>query len=303
MATTNSRSTLPLTGYFSVLAMTIVSYLAYSFFVVPYIEVESIARRNTQIDDSEYEYLGQEVEHRRWFSEDDWETKPCAVLKTAHGKILFDDYKVEDPTTWLVYPFSMVLDRQQPSDPAATPLPPNILRCEKGAHLKFSQPISSLGGANFELRSARLEGNVELYRLPSVAGKEDGLRIETSNIQINDDQIITMDDVVFWFGRHQGIGRNLSMQLSHESQTSRIAADFSKIDGLKNLKLGHLSSMTLRPGDSHPSNKSQLLNNDKAPVEITSNGFFEFDFANQITDGFGSAIKACWSARQIFSSQ
>ena len=128
------------------------------------------------------------------------------------------------------------------------------------------------------MESALLEGDVELYRLASAENSQDGLRIETSNVQITDEQILTIDDVAFWIGPNHGIGRNMKIHLTNSSGESAVTRDFSGIDGIKHLQLGFLSSLQIQPPKKEGQvDQDKLLANDTAPIEIQSSGPFEFD--------------------------
>ena len=283
MSTKTYRRTQPIAAYLLLLSVSIGAYFLYVALVVPILEVPTVARKSQSISEDQYTLVGEDKQHHQWFADDKWERQPCSVLQTAQGKILFDDFKKEDETTWLVFPFSMVLDRETEETNAGDSLPPIVLRCETGARLRFDQPVSAIGGSsNFRLKSAQLEGKVELYRRKAPNQSQEDLRIETSNIQITDEQIITIDDVAFWFGNNQGIGRNLSIQLSHRSASNRVTQDFSKINGITNIRLAHLSTLQIRP-TSKPNRKSErMLSNDSTPIEITAAGPFDFDFKSNI---------------------
>ena len=272
----------PLLHYLLLLFASVGCYLLYLQFVVPKIEVTSTIKRPASNLD-EYHQVELDNQHHKWFKDGDWELLPCSVLQTAHGKILFDDFKAEDTKTWLVYPFTMVLEREQ--EPGATkPAAPIVMRCETGARLHFSKPVTgTAGGSSFQLQAAQLEGMVELYRRSNAHSLNEDLRIETSNIQINQDQIFTIDDVVFRFGNNSGVGRNLTMRLNHDVSPNSLSNDISRINGITNLRLGLLSSMMLKPTRKPTNDPSdRLLSHDQSPIEIKSAGPFEFDFTSNL---------------------
>ncbi len=272
------RRTNPLINYLLVWFACAGSYLLYFQFVVPIVEVTSTVNR-TESSVADYPLEAQDVEHHPWFKTGDWELSPCSVLRTAHGKILFDDYSREDPKTWLVHPFTMVLERET-DQRSGQPLPPIVLRCQTGARLFFSSPVTSVGGSGFQLQHAQLEGEVELYRRIKAFHAEEDLRIETSNIQINDKEILSIEDVTFLFGNNRGMGRHMSMQLSHHGGHSRLSRDISRISGISSIRLGILSSLMLRPNRTKNSlNSERMLSHDQTPIEITSLGPFEFDLS------------------------
>lgn len=267
-------------NYLLLLVLTIGAYGLYSLLVVPSIEVAEVKRAPIPVELPDvYE---ESKEHHRWFKRDDWECKSCSILHTAHGKILFQDHRVEDEKTWFVTPFSLVLQREKDVDADGRLLPPLVLRCASGARLNFNSPVfTKLNSSGNRLESALLQGAVELYRLDSDKDRQDGLRINTSNVQISDRQILTIEDVEFWIGPNHGMGRNMRIHLTHSSPSSSVTRDFSRINGIKNLQLGILSKLQIRPAGQQKTDRrkqtSRLLANDSAPIEITSAGPFEFD--------------------------
>lgn len=296
----------PLVAYLLLLSATIGAYFAYQTYLVPMVELTSAVKRSNSVDLQSYSPIEEDQSHHRWFKQAAWERESCSILHSAHGKILFQDFEREDDKTWLVFPFTMVMDREHDAKDPTAPAP-LVLRCAKGARLKFDQPVSATGGtSNFRLVDAQLEGNVEVYR-KSPNGVQDEMRIETSNVFIDDDQIVTIEDVAFWFGNNQGIGRNLKIQLSHHATGNQLSRDFSRIDGVTSVRLGYLSSMQLQPtkkdkAASDSSRAELMLSNDKTPVEITSAGPFQFDFATNLAqfedqvrvrklDAFGDSLR------------
>ena len=279
MSQANYRRTRPWAAYLLLLTLSIGGYYLYAHSVVPLIEPATVARR-APVNTAGYQDLQGDNEHHIWFSENDWERRPCAVLLTTQGKILFDDCEAIDPKTWVVKPFSMVLHRASDAE-SQQPQPPIVLRCQDGATLRLEQPVSAFSKSNVQLKTAVLEGDVQLYRRKSVGSLADDLRIETSNVHIDNQSVSTIDDVAFWFGDNHGIGRQLDITLSRESGGGQ--EGFTAINGISNLRMGLLSTMQLNPQQTTTGAKSdRLLSTDKSPIQINTRGAFEFDFQANI---------------------
>ena len=265
-------------NYLLLLMTAVGGYVLYGIFVTPF--VLPPASRATLKLETPVAPDAVDSEHYPWFKPTDWERQPCAVLLTGHGKILFKDLDRTDPKTWFVAPFSMVLNRKPDPENPGKSLPPIVLRCEKGARLKLDQPISAFSKSTFKLESAELEGAVEIYRRRPDDLLSDDLRIETSNVQINNQTVSTFDDVAFWFGGHQGMGRQMTLSLSHTNTVAQ--KDFSAINGITNLRLALLSSMQLNPPAKTKAGNNRMLSTDNAPIQILTDGDFEFNFFNNI---------------------
>ena len=226
---------------------------------------------------------------------DAWELSSCKTLLTSTGTILFRDFKRLDDGSMRVAPFTLVTGIAAPQSHALAPTlnteaekkTPTVLRCVEGAILKFNKPISEvLAGGEAKMRSARLTGQVDIYRPPSAIGKNDAMHILTSNVKIDRQQIYTIDNVMFSFGPNQGSGRNLLINLAHENESST-PNDFSTINGIKRLELAFLDKLRIEPSResnsmslqrSHDAKeKTKLLSNSDSPLEIACKGPFVFD--------------------------
>ena len=72
-----------------------------------------------------------------------------------------------------------------------------MLRCIDGANLKFDKPVADVfaGEGKAKLDTARLAGNVDIYRPPTGPDANDALHIMTSNVQVDKQRIYTLDNV------------------------------------------------------------------------------------------------------------
>lgn len=236
---------------------------------------------------------------------DAWELSPCKTLLTSSGTLMFQDFEQQEDGTIQVFPFTMISGLD---DPAANgDKPPIVLRCAEGANLKFDKPMRDVFNGGSKIKAARLTGQVEIYRPASAPEKNDALRVITSNVRIDKQRIYTLDNVLFTFGPNRGSGRNLSIDLAHNSGSDALK-DFSSIDGVRRLELVFLDNLRIEPSnqdnamqmgepDSNPSAGSpkpasgKLFSNSKSPLEITCDGPFIFDFES-MTASFQDRVVA-----------
>ncbi len=232
-----------------------------------------------------------------YLPEDAWELSNCKTLLTASGTILFKEFLEQPDGTIQVTPFTLFLGLDNKSSQAKQVKSkpdkqkhPTVLRCVEGASLQFDQPMNKLFGGKAKLESARLVGNVDIYRPPSSAQANDALQVLTSNVQLNKDRIFTLDNVQFAFGSNSGTGRNLVIELSHEA--SPLGADFSNVNGIRRLELAFLHRLRFEPPQREtplsrsPNSKSQkaltsdgkLFSNNRSPIDVSCQGPFVFDF-------------------------
>lgn len=272
----------PVKRYLIALLTTAAVYFCYLLVVTPFIDgqVAQVQEAN-QVPIGPPLPVDDKTEIAKYLPAGSWELQPCKSLDTAEGKILFQDYsRNEADGTWDVYPFTMVLKPRNPQ-PGKSPGPPLILRTEKQAKLRFSHGLQLGTASNGEpnkLEQAQLIGLVEVFQPGTDAGE--AIHITTSNVQITQRKIFTLANVDFQFGNHHGRGRNLSIELSHESINSNLKADFSNINGIRRLQLAYLDFLRLEPNSKpRPSHANGTpLHPETAALEITCDGSFKFDF-------------------------
>lgn len=269
----------PIAQYLLYLVGTLAAYGVYATTVVPKIETnESVAER---------EFTPRTVTNRtdrkqkfaHLFPVDSWEMGPCKVLETAQGTVLFKDYQPYDDGHVDVEPFTMII-RDKEKDPSAAPI---VLRSSEKAVLKFERAFQLNGGDPGKIQQGALAGQVSIYRPPSADGENDFLKILTSNVQLEKHKIYTVDDVEFEFGNSHGRGRNLAIELAHHTPLDAINTDFSKISGVRKLKLGFLQRIRFQ-APAKKSKGDRILAGQNAPLEIRCEGTFGFDFERQTAD-------------------
>ena len=183
-----------------------------------------------------------------------------------------------------------------------------VLRCLDGANVKFDKPMRDVFNGGSKIESARLTGPVRISRPPSAPDKRDELEVLTSNIQVDKKRIYTLDDVNFRFGSNQGSGRNLLIDLEHDTAGSEAVKDFSNIKGVRRLELAFLDRLRIEPQENrhlsivddenntaiadHPApSKGKLFSNHNSPLEITCDGPFVFEF-DSMTASFVDQVVA-----------
>ena len=291
----------PLAHYLLALAAIVAAYSAYTKFLVPVIEgpplvyerreTPSIAELSSPRDEkSHFESL---------LPADAWEMTDCQRLLIDAGTILFKELERQPDGSLRVTPFTLITGMESKTIVAepetTTSKSPTVLRCVQGATLKFNRPIQDVFTGGAKLEAARLTGKVDIYRPPSDASKNDALHIVTSNIQVNNRRIYTLEKVEFSFGPNRGVGRNMMIDLDHDSKSSALP-DFSNINGVRRIELAFLDRLRIEPtketklsqigyegpvSDKTGNAKPKLFAGNKSPLEISCQGPFVFDFRSQ----------------------
>ncbi len=295
----------PIAKYLFALAGMICAYTAYARLAVPWLEgptvrvqrVSAASDAPTTSDLLDKSYLANLV------PPGEWELEPCKTLLTPQGTVYFRTWdRIDNEGTYRIVPFTLVINdpasreaqrRIDPDSVSDEDTAPVILRSFQGAEVKFSRPLSA-GSQNEKatMESARLEGRVTVFRPPTDTEEEE-VRVVTSNVHVDRQNIYTLNEVHFQFGAHTGSGRNLSIRLAHETEAA--AAGFSTITGIEKLELAYVSQLVLQPSNSFafqgveqssPQPKiddSHLsLANQKTPLQLSCAGPFVYRMKDQI---------------------
>lgn len=266
--------------YLIALVLTISAYGIYGGLVAPLLEGSSTivkpesdlvvnTRDSDQIKQGLIGYL----------PKDGWEWGPCTILETPQATILFQDHTVMDDGTVELKPLSMIVqavDRNVEGKPVATP--PIILRSPV-ARLKFERGLSAAGDMG-DLQQAQLQGGVQLFRPASSAEKDDGIFLETENVQISPERILTLYDCKFRFGQSYGHGRHLTVDLfGPHSRNGPAGKAFS---GIERIELAKVYELYLHrqadPAGTAATGHDDLLGNTSGSYVVTSAGPMKFDF-------------------------
>ena len=274
------------------LAFMIGAYSAYAKFAVPVIEgPKDQIRRSVAIVPAT---LPEKQDNKaRLFSllpNNAWELGQCKTLFTNSGTLLFQEMtRVDDQGTYTLTPFTMIMNDHQSGTAFAAKLdptvPPTVLRCGQ-AKLKFDGPIAMTGNSSMKMRSANLNGEVTLFRPSASTEKDETIKLIMQNVQITPERIITFSDVAFAFGPHKGSGKNLLIDLTQSAGSGKsIQQDLSSIEGISRIELRKLDRLLIDPRALSDNSNQQssgtspvMFNAAKAPLEITCQGPFVFDY-------------------------
>lgn len=285
----------PLAHYLLTLAAMISLYSLYAMYVVPILEgppgkirKRIVARANTQTRQQDKSWL------QNLLPADGWELQNCKTLVTSEGTILFQDYQPQDDGYVDVFPFTLVMNAAPENTatdiaPEPTDKPPLVLRCLQGSRLKLNRPLTvGIGGGSLRMESARLLGQVTVFRPESQQGVKDHIAVWTSNVQIDRQQIFTLEQVRFQFGGNEGEGRHLRIALDHRDGGT-VGSQFDSVSGIRRLELATLQRLHIEPSHVSLSADSKAgirreapLSGQQSPLELSCDGAFAFDFETQI---------------------
>lgn len=208
-----------------------------------------------------------------------WELDPCYILKSGNVTVLFRDHQIEDDGTVQVEPLTLVIDTVDNTTAGeATPAsPPMVVRAPGSALLKFENGLQ-LGGNPGALEHGQLAGEVQIYRPSTGPDQNDAFSLVTRNVQISPERIYTLHECSFRFGRNQGHGKHLTVDLFGPS---RRPSDPSAFAGIERIQLGHVDELVLhREGEpTAGGNREDLLSGSNQPLTVRCAGPMAFDFS------------------------
>ena len=254
----------PVAQYVLSLATCVIGYFAYLKYAVPMIEQP--AARSQQFAQRPNHDLIPTVNKNSLIPllpPEAWELHDCKTLITSTGTILFKEVSPQPDGTVKLSPFTMMTNvgeqllLDSANSPAATQEAPIVLRTNEGAMLKLNKPFNESLQGGTEIKSARLLGQVDIYRPPSGPDKADVLHVLTRNVQVDRNRIYTLDTLdkpfLFSYGPHRGRGRNLIIDLVHSENTVTGKQDFSSISGIRRCLLYTSPSPRDQRGSRMPS--------------------------------------------------
>ncbi|MEM9943956.1 MAG: hypothetical protein AAF939_20520, partial [Planctomycetota bacterium] len=267
------------------------SYSLYLKFAVPVIvgNVDRSAVRRIAVPKLDIYSTHQEKEHLvDLFPSDAWELSDCKTLILESGTIFFDSIEQQDDGNLAIRPFTMLTANIEDSN-SLRENSPLLLRALDGAILKFDKPLTSVISGQARMQIARLPGEVEIFQPASHPATDNALRIKTSNVQIDKNQVRTLELVQFQVGKHSGLGRHLAIDLAHSADGP--ARSLSTIAGAARIELIHLEQLRIQPtreesslnvvGHTSTKRPQGLFENSDTPLEIRCDGPFVFDFESQ----------------------
>ena len=299
----------PVAQYVLSLATCVIGYFAYLKYAVPLIEQP--ATRNQQLAQQPARVPIPKIYKNSMIPllpPQAWELGECKTLITSTGTILFKEFSPQPDGTVKLSPFTLMTNvgeellLKQSSDPTVDQKVPLVLRTVEGAMLKLNKPFTEALQGGTEIQSARLLGEVDIYRPPSGPNKNDVLHVLTRNVNVDSKSIYTLDTLdkpfLFSYGPHRGRGRNLIIDLVHDHNTAAGQQGFSSISGIQRLELAYLDRLRIVPSKakltadnaaSEPAD-DKLFGGEDAPLEVSCKGPCVLDFNAQTVSFFDHVL-------------
>jgi hypothetical protein len=267
------------------LVAVLVAYAIYAVFVVQFVEPTATHAEGPTVRPPE-----PRAPHgfEKWFEQGSWERRNPKFLETEKGTLLFDECTQLENGNLELRRCALVSSLPPAADGSERPV---ILRAEGGAELMFDTQLDIARGRFGQLRSGLIRGRVTIDSPPSHPSKQDGLHIETTNLQINKDRIWAPGDVRFLYAKSSGSGCDLSIRFHPSKSKSETDSSAPEMGSIKSLELVQLNRLDLQLAGNllnhspeGPTRATKPGGTDARPVsiEVRCEGPFLFDFDRAI---------------------
>ncbi|MGD0519135.1 MAG: hypothetical protein ABSA26_16490, partial [Thermoguttaceae bacterium] len=276
-------------------AIVLMAYLLYARVAVPLIE-PSIAGSSGTIAGGNPSETGEDQRIallEKIFPPGALDLKKTKVLENDQVMLLLENYKTLDDGRVKLEPCTMVFLYDGPAEDEAQRLRQSIiLQAPEGAILKFDEPIDLTRLKISRLVGGSLLGKITISSQGKSPGPEDDLLIHTSEVQLNEHEVWTRNQVEFTWGKNSGSGRDMHIKLL--ADPSKIGKDRNapKVTGIelfemRHIKGVHIESPPSAPAATSPTHKQTngfLSSTDVSnqPVDITCEGPFTFNVVKRV---------------------
>ena len=261
------------------LVVLLVLFVIYSVTVVPAIE-PNFERRMSVVrsSGSTKTYLGEfGSQIAQLFPPDAWESQSPRVLRDDRRKtaMLFKTYEILSGGGIRITPCTVIYGSAG-IDKNGQEKPPLIMQAPDGATIYFDKPIDLSAIDLGHPESGQLLGRVRIQRKEDSTGRG-GLVIDTSNVHITADGLMTPNDFDFEFEKSYGSGNNLIIEVDKIRRGQK-----PNLDILQSIELVSLHKLYLNPQTADPlgGDSPGISPNAKkdVPTQITCRGPCRIDF-------------------------
>ena len=220
-----------------------------------------------------------------------WQLQQPKAIETRNGILLFQEYHRNDdefiikPCTYVIFQDGLdsTIELKPDDNPTTTIDAPRIITLNAVNGAVISASILNDSNATDTIPTGRLIGDVLIHSRESQPNANDAFRIETRNIQFEQNQIWTTHDVHFQYGDHEGQGRDLVINLK-EVEPSRIASEsISPVSQIDSIELIDVDFVRLAI-DQNLFAKNHSANSEFNPgqMSIHCQGPLRIDFSNSL---------------------
>ena len=195
--------------------MLLLAFLAYQLIAVPLLEGTVTAQQvlkprhdHAAVDQPYDELLA------KYFQPGSWERERAHVLRNDQFLMLVEKWEPEEAARLRIWPCTILYRAAGLTAEEGTPSGSRLwmLRAPQGATLQLQEGFDVTRGKIGKLVGGFLQGQIEITSPETAPGAGDGIQLRTSNLNINEQQIATSEELEFQWGPHRGSGRGLLLR-------------------------------------------------------------------------------------------
>lgn len=213
-----------------------------------------------------------------FFKEDSWQRNGPQSLETESGILLYKDRVEISERRWKIKPLTILIP--QGSDENGKSRRAVFIENPEGAEIQF-QSRPEWNAPHPPLETGLLLGKTLIYAPPESANSGDGLKIETSEIRIENRKIWTDKPISMRMGDSVIDGRHLTILLAQKLLSQDTGPKEKRpFEGLESMELFYVDQVHvgLKPGGLWPTKESQHQELRPAHAVLKCGGRFEFKF-------------------------
>jgi lipopolysaccharide export system protein LptA len=277
-------------------AVVLMAYLIYARVAVPLIEPGIAGPSGTNAEANQFESGDDQriAQLEKLFPPGTMDLKKTKILENDRVILLLESYKnLKDGSVKLDPPFTMIYLWDGPAEDEAQRLRQSIiLQASDGAILKFDKPIDLSSLRISRLVGGSLLGNIAISSQGKSPGPEDDLLIRTSDVQLSEQEVWTLNKVDFTWGKNFGSGREMRIKLKADPSKTGKDRNAPNVSGIKQFEMRHIDSLHLESAPSASTAVSPTPNQTKGfmstddfgnlPMDISCDGAFTFNVVERV---------------------
>ncbi|HJS08513.1 MAG TPA: hypothetical protein VJ809_12665, partial [Pirellulales bacterium] len=232
--------------------------------------------------------------YARIFPPGSWELDEPIMIESEGVELLMKDYEnlpggqIKLSQCTMLYLAAGETDAHEPGRVI-------ILRAPEGAVLRFDSDLNLRRGKVGKLKGGELKGPVTIHGTSSRPGADDELFVATRNVQMNERNIWSDEEVQFRYGPNHGDGRGLVIKLAPgDGEGGQLRGPniggFERIELVRDVRMTLVAGTAgLFAGDESSAAMSSTANtalgrdpNRESPVSISCRGPFYFDLKKRM---------------------
>jgi hypothetical protein len=262
--------------YLRILLPLLLGFAVYHAMLVPLLEPAKRA------PSSPTQWIASSIPDREnWWDEfflpNAWQRTTCRVVKTEGAILLFRESIQKTERRWLVKPLTILIPQKDSGNRKRA----IFIENPEGAEIQFKSAVDWTKELP-PLENGKLLGDILLYSPPEDPAKDNGMRIETKDLLIDNREITSNQAIKMQLGNSQIEGRQLTIRLDKDLLSAEQPGQKNEtpFNGLDSMELFYVDRVHvgLNPGGLWPNKDDANALSRNAYASLSCQGAFTFEF-------------------------